>query len=167
MAVNHSRMGTHCCTGSDFNMPTAMHGGCDTTRWSWFPWGLAPVLDTSLTQKLSSFVHPYGGTHAHNPSKESITQLEFIPMTLSCQKPFSCPISFHNNDSYMSSTCNRANRHYMVVFITDSFSQNLTAHTLHHPKNRYRKWISCRGVCVSPHQFSPHMNRFQAGCTPQ
>ncbi len=74
----------------------------------------------------------------YNPSKESITQLEHIPMTLSWQKPFSCPISFHN-DKYMSSTCNRSNRQHMVVFITDPFSQNVTAHTLDHPNSEYRK----------------------------
>ncbi len=77
--------------------------------------------------------------HVHNPSKESTTQLEHTPMTSSCQKPFPCSVSFHNNDSYTSFTCNSPSRVRIVVFITDPFFQNVTAHTLDHPNNRYRK----------------------------
>ncbi len=29
------------------------------------------------------------------------------------------------------------------------------------PNNRYRKWISCRSVCVGLHQFSPHAKCFR------
>ncbi len=62
-----------------------------------------------------------------------------------------------------SFTCNSASRLHITDSITDPFFQNVTAHTLDHPNNRYRKWISCRGVCVRLHQFSTN---FRAGFTP-
>ncbi len=78
-------------------------------------------------------------------------------MTLSCQKPVPCPISFHNNGSYtLTSTCHRANGQRMLVFLNDP---NVSAHTLDRQNNRYRKWISCRSVGVRLHQFFPHVNR--------
>ncbi len=34
------------------------------------------------------------------------------------------------------------------------------------PNNLYRKWMSCRGVCVCLHQFSPHLNCSRAWLHP-
>ncbi len=52
----------------------------------------ASHLETKMTLNFPLFVHPYGGTDVLNPSKESVTQLEHIPLTPSCQKPVPCPI---------------------------------------------------------------------------
>ncbi len=119
---------------------------------------VAITSDSHLEPKVTfpPFVHP---SEVLNPSKESITQRNHFPMIPSCQKPFPSPITLHNNFCYTWSTCNRANKQHMVVFMTDTFLENVPAHTLDRPNNRYRKWISCKSL----HHFSPHGNRSQTG----
>ncbi len=113
-------------------------------------------LETKVTLNFPPSVHHSEGTDVHNPSKESITQRQHIPTTPYCHKLVPCPISLHNNVSFTSSTCNRANAQHMVEFIPDPFPENVPAHTLDRPNNRYRLWISGRSACVSLHHCSPH-----------
>ncbi len=79
--------------------------------------------------------------------------------TLVLQKSILCFMHINNNDSYPSSTSNRANGQHVVVSQRDTTHQNTLFLIPDRPKNRYRKWISCRSGCGGLHQFSPHVNR--------
>ncbi len=125
------------------------------------------LLITKMTPNSSPFVHPNGDVDVLNPLDERISQREYISMTPSFQKPVPCRILFFSNTIHTPFTCNRANRQPMGFLVNDTSPQNLSSHSPDHPNNWYRKWISCRSVCGSLHQFSPHVNRSQAWLHPR
>ncbi len=87
-------------------------------------------LKTKMTPNSPPLRLPFWRHRFPYRPEESITQREHIPMSPPCLKPVPHPISFHNNDSYESSTFNRANKQHVVVFMAGLTHQNTLLHIL-------------------------------------
>ncbi len=124
------------------------------------------------TTKPSPLVHLYEYKDVLNPFEGSAARprhilptsspLKPIPSTRECfsitpshTKPIPRPGLSPHNHNHGTFTRFHAHGQRPIFIYLGPLHRNVFYLIIDRPNNRYRKWISCRSVCVGLHQFCP------------
>ncbi len=114
-------------------------------------------------------LNPFEGSAAHprhilltpSPLKLIPSKREYFSITPSHNRPIPCPGLSPHSHNHAKFTRFHAHAQQPIFIHLGLIHRNVFSLIPDRPNNRYRKWISCRSVCVGLHQFSPHAKCFR------